>query len=117
MTQVADRIILSGSTSGKQIKVAATATAGTLIHTAVSGSSSIDLVYIYAYNSHSADVVLTIEFGGTTSPDNLVKQTIPFQQGRFLILDGVPLNGGLAVRAFAGTANVIMIDGYVDRLV
>jgi len=117
MTQVADRLLLSGSTSGRSIKVAATATAGTLIHTAVSGSSSIDLVYIYAYNSHSADVVLTIEFGGVSSPDDLIKQTIPFQQGRFLIIDGRALNGGLAVRAFAATTNVITIDGYVDRLV
>ncbi len=35
------KVLLSGSTNGKQIKVAATATPGTTIHTAVTGTTSI----------------------------------------------------------------------------
>lgn len=110
------KVALSGSTNGRSIKVAATGTAGTLIHTAVTGTTDLDEVWIYAYNSHSADVVLTIEFGGVTSPDDLIKQTIPFQQGRFCIIDGRLLQNSLVVRAFAGTANVITIDGFVNRI-
>ena len=34
--------LLSGGTNGKNIKVAATATAGTTIHTAVAGTTDID---------------------------------------------------------------------------
>jgi hypothetical protein len=117
MSQLFSKVILSGSTNGKQIKVAATASSGTTIHTAISGSSSIDEIWLYAYNSHTADVVLTIQFGGTTSPDNDIKLTIPFQQGRFLVCDGMLLQNSNVVRAYAGTANVIMIDGYVNRIV
>lgn len=117
MAQLFTKVLLSGSTNGKQIKVAATASSGTTIHTAVSGSSSMDEIWLYAYNSHTADVVLTIQYGGTTSPDNDIKITIPFQNGRYLVLDGLLLNNSNVVRAFAGTANVIMIDGFVNRIV
>ena len=37
-------VLLSGSTQGKGIKVVQTATAGTTIHTAVSGTSAIDQI-------------------------------------------------------------------------
>ena len=59
--------LLSGSTDGKQIVIANTATAGTLIHTCVSGTSSLDEIWIYAVNSSTSAVKLTIEYGGTTA--------------------------------------------------
>ena len=40
--------ILSGSTDGKSIKVAATATAGTTIHTGSATVTTLDEVWIYA---------------------------------------------------------------------
>lgn len=110
---------LSGAPTGNRgIKVVATATPGTTIHTAVSGTDTgkYDEIWLWAYNSHSADVVLTIEFGGTTSPDDLVKYTVPYQQGLFLIIPGLALQNGNVVRAFAATANVIAIQGYVNRI-
>jgi hypothetical protein len=54
--------ILSGSTSNKPIAVSATATAGTLIHTA--HSTALDEIWLYAVNSSTSSVKLTIEFGG-----------------------------------------------------
>ena len=57
----AKKTILTGSTDGKLIKVVATSTAGTTIHTAE--ASNKDEVHLYAYNNHTADVKLTIEFG------------------------------------------------------
>jgi len=47
---------LSGSTDGKPIKVVATATAGTTIHTAVAGTTAgtFDEIWLYAYNGHSS---------------------------------------------------------------
>lgn len=110
------KVLLSGSTDGKMIKVAATATAGTLIHTAVAGSVSIDEVWLWAVNSDTTDRKLTIEFGGTTSPDDTIEQIIPAEGGLILIVPGLTLNNASVVRAFAETTNVIDIVGYVNRI-
>lgn len=117
MPQTVTKDKLSGSTNGKGIKVVATATLGTTIHAAVSGTSSFDEVWIYAYNGHTADVVLTIEFGEATVPDGNTIITIPFKQGRTLVIDGRLLNNSLNVTAFASVANVIVIDGFVNKIV
>lgn len=117
MAQAFTKSKLSGSTNGKGIKVAATGTLGTTIHTAVSGTSSYDEIWLYAYNGHTADVVLTIEWGEATVPDGNIVVTVPFKQGRFLVVDGRLLNNGLVVTAFAGTTNVIVIDGFVNQIV
>tara|TARA_R100000687_G_scaffold79696_1_gene74219 strand:+ start:499 stop:852 length:354 start_codon:yes stop_codon:yes gene_type:complete len=108
--------LLSGGTSGKNVKVVATATAGTTIHTAVAGSSDIDEIWLYAMNTDSADRKLTIEYGGTTSPDDLVEVTIGTEAGWVLVSPGLLLNGGLIVKAFAAAANVVVINGYVNRI-
>jgi hypothetical protein len=117
MPQTVTKNLLSGSTNGKGIKVVAVATAGTLIHTAVSGSSSMDEIWLYAYNGHTADVTLTLEWGEATVPDGNTIIPIPFKQGRYLIIDGRLLQNSLVVRAFASVANVIVIDGFVNAIV
>ena len=117
MAQVVTKNKLSASTNGKGIKVVATSTIGTTIHTAVAGTSSFDEVWLYAYNGHTADVVLTIEWGEATVPDGNIVITVPFKSGRFLIADGRLLNNGLLVTAFAATANVIVIDGFCNSIV
>lgn len=108
--------LLSGSTNGKQILVAATASPGTTIHTAVAGTSALDEIWIYAYNHSTAPVVLTLQWGGTTVPDNELKCTIPAQAGRIELIDGMLLQNGLIVTAFADTTNVILIDGFVNNI-
>ena len=50
MPTTVSRIPLSGSTNGRGIKIAATATAGTLVHTATSSATDCDVVTLYAYN-------------------------------------------------------------------
>lgn len=106
--------LLSGSTDGKQIKVGATATPGTLIHTAVSGTDNIDEIYIYVINKDPA-TLLTIEWGEVTVPDGFVRKTITENDGYALIIPGLRLQNGLVVRAFAGTADSILVNGYVNR--
>lgn len=109
--------LLSGSTNGKAIKVAATATAGTLIHTAASGTSTIDEIWLYAHNTSSSAVKLTIEWGEATAPDGHIEVNIGAEgTGMVLVAPGIPLQNSLVVRAFAGTANVINIFGYVNRI-
>ena len=109
--------LLSGSTNGKGIKVTATATAGTVIHTAVAGTSSFDEVWLYAHNTSADAVKLTIEWGGVAAPDDHIEINIGAQgTGLILVAPGVLLQNGLVVRAFAGTANVINVFGYVNRI-
>lgn len=114
------KVILSGSTQGRAIKVAATASAGTTIHATGTSASIIDEIWLYAYNSDSADRLLTVQFGSTTTPDDDIKVTIPTQSGLILVVPGLVLTGtGAAantVRAYAATANVITISGYVNRI-
>lgn len=109
---------LSGSTDGKAIKIAATATAGTAIHTAVAGTTdgTYDEIWLWAYNSSTANVTLTLEWGGVAVPDNNIVQTIPFKSGGILIAPGWILQNAAAVAAFAGTTNVITIFGFVNRM-
>ena len=108
------KVVLSGGTSGADILVAATATAGTLIHTA--HATALDEIWLFAQNNHTADVVLTIEFGGVSSPKDVVIQTIPTKSGLVSVIPGIPLTGSLVVRAFAGTASVISVAGFVNRI-
>lgn len=114
------RQLLSGTpASGRVIPVAATATPGTLIHTAVAGAApNFDEVYLWASNVTGAAATLTIEWGGVTDPgDHIVKQfSIPANSPPLPIVTGEVLNGGLVIRAFSGTASAINISGYVNRM-
>ena len=108
--------ILSGSTDGRMIKVAATATLGTTIHTAGAGTTNMDEIWLWAVNSDTTPRKLTIEFGGATAPDNLIEITIPAESGLVEILPGFLLRNSLVVTAFCASANVVMIGGFVNRI-
>jgi len=110
---------LSASTDGRMIKVAATATAGTTIHTGPTNTAHFHEVWLYAVNSDTTDRKLTIEWGGTSAPDDLIEFTVKAENGLYLIVPGLVLQGNataLVVRAFAATANVISIAGYVNEI-
>lgn len=108
------KVKLSGSTDGKQIKVVQTATAGTTIHTA--DATALDEIWLYAVNSSSSAVKLTIEWGEATAPDGNVEVTIPAESGYLLVVPGLLLTNSLVVKAFAASANVILINGFVNRI-
>jgi hypothetical protein len=107
---------LSGSTNGKPIKVVATATLGTTIHTTPAGTTSLDEIWLYAFNSDTLDRTLTIEYGGATAPDQNIVLTVPKQAGLVLVVPGLLLQNSLVVTAFASAANVVTISGYVNRI-
>jgi hypothetical protein len=114
-----NKLTLSGSTDGRPVKVAATATPGTTIHTGSSTATVYDELWLYAQNTDSTDRKLTVEFGGTTSPDDLIEFTVKAENGLYLIVPGLVIKGNatpLVVRAFAATANVLTISGYVNRI-
>jgi len=107
--------LLSGGLDGRNIKVAATATPGTLIHTGP-GVGALDEVYIYVLNTSASEVTLTIEFGGVASPDDHVVKALAPDEGAYLMVPGWLLQNEREVRAFAGTANVVNVNGYVNRI-
>jgi hypothetical protein len=112
--------LLSGSANGRMIKVVATATLGTTIHTTGISATIFDEVWLWAVNSDTTDRKLTIEFGGVGSPDDLIEVTIPAESGLVAVVPGLALNGtGAAskvVTAFCASANVVMIAGFVNRV-
>ena len=59
---------------------------------------------------------LTIEFGGTTAPDDLITLPIPAKAGLVLICERMPILNSLVVRAFADEANDVIIFGRVERV-
>lgn len=109
--------LLSGSTNGKAVLVVATATLGTTIHTAVSGTSSLDEVWLYAHNSSSAAVKLTLQWGEATAPNGNIEINIGAEgTGLVLVAPGILLQNSLVITAFAATASVITLTGYVNRI-
>ena len=111
---------LSESTSGQQILVAATGTPGTAIHNAVASNEADewDEVWLWAWNVDLSNVrKLTLEFGGTTDPDDLIEVTIPtWGAGLTLVVPGLVLHNSAALSAFASETNVIRLMGYVNEI-
>ena len=111
---------LSNSSDGKGIKVVQTATAGTTIHTGPTNTAHFHEVWLYAVNSSASAVKLTIEWGEATAPDGNIELSVAAESGLVLVVPGLPLQGNasaLVVKAFAATANVVVIHGYVNEIV
>jgi hypothetical protein len=107
----------SASTNGRAVKIAATASAGTLLHTATNVAGEQDEVYVYVYNSDTVPREVTVQWGGTTSPDDDIKLTIPPKAGLITVVPGLLLMGGLELRAYGAAANVLTAHVFVNRIV
>lgn len=108
------KVKLSGGTDGRNVKIAATATAGTLLHTA--HATNLDEVWLWACNTDTSARKLTIEFGGVTAPDDLHEVTLAPESGLVLVVPGLLVSNAVVVRAFAATTNVVVVNGYVNRI-
>jgi hypothetical protein len=104
---------LSGSTHGRGIKVAAVATAGTLLHTGQASTTLSDVVTLYACNTDTVTRRITLEWGGVTAVDDHLIYDVPPKATVLLIADGL-IRNSLVIRAFCDTANVVSINGYVN---
>jgi len=111
--------VLSGSTGGQPVEVTDLVSPGTLVHATGVSATQTDEVWVYAFNNdpYEDDLVLTVEFGGTSGADAIVLE-VPHQDGLTLIVPGLPLQGDGAaareVRAF-GPAG-LSVTGYVNRI-
>jgi len=109
--------LLSGSTNGRPILVAATGSPGTAIHTSVAGTTNFDEIWLYAACATTgSNSILTIQYGGTTSPDDNIKLALTGTQGLSLVLPGAVLNNSAVVRAHATTGSIVNITGWVHRI-
>lgn len=105
----------STATSGELITVEATTLeTANLIHTAqaVTGDNNFDEIWLYAVNTHTSDVELSVLWDGKLIPIN-----IPARQGFELIIPGMRINNAKTIKAFAGTTNVINVKCDVNRIV
>jgi hypothetical protein len=115
-----EKLKLGASTNGRPIKVDQTAIAtGTTIHTGSTTTTTYDEIWLYAMNSSTASVKLTIGWGGTSDPDDLIEVTVLPEAGLVTVVPGLVLKGAataLIVKAAAATANVITIHGFVNQI-
>ncbi len=107
------KVKFSASTNGRGIKVAATATAGTTIHT--TSSADLDEITAYVCNTDTVERMITFEMGGTTSPDDHLTLIVPAFETA-LVVPGLILTGGVILRAFGSAANVLVVFGFVNRI-
>lgn len=121
MTQIYTKEKLSGSTDGSPITIVGTGsgTANT-IHTAVSGTTAgvYDEVWVYAWNTSSSDVTLTLGIDGYTLPPAIILPGAgtASTDGIKLVLPGIILQNSKVVSAFASSASVIRVVGYVHNI-
>jgi hypothetical protein len=111
---------LSGSTDGKAVKVGGPATGNAVtVHTAVSGTTvgTFDEIWLYANNTSANSVKLTIEWGTTTAADGNIELTVLPEAGLVTVIPGLILQNGMVVKAFAATADVILLTGFVNAIV
>ncbi len=86
------------------------------MHTAIATADGIDEIWLWAYNSHTTDLKITVTMGGTDDPDDHIVYDVPFDDGAHLIVPGLVLTGGLNMSAMGETTNLITVFGYVNRI-
>lgn len=112
------RVLLSGSTNGRPINVAANATPGTSIHASITSTSAFDEIYAWATNVTSSAATLYVEWGATGSTQALVQAySISANSAPVPIATGQVLNGNVSAAAFCSATSAINITGFVNRIV
>jgi hypothetical protein len=110
---------LSGSTDGLAIKVGGPATGDAVtVHTAVAGTTvgTFDEIWLYANNTSGNSVKLTIEWGTATAADGNIELTVLPEAGLVTVIPGLILQNAKVVKAFAATADVILLTGFVNAI-
>jgi hypothetical protein len=107
--------LLSGSTNGMPISLTTDSTSSAVtIHTAVSGTTDIDEVWIWATNIHTGSITLTLEVG-TTDEDQHIRAVINPDE-TVLVCPGLAIQNAKVIKGFSTTANKCNVFGYVNRM-
>ena len=128
MTTTYSIVPLSASTDFRGIKIAATSSPGTTIHTAQASTVLPDLLHLEFCNTDTVARPLTLEWGGTTNPDDRKAYLLLPGENR-VVGHQAPIRNALVIKAssitmtwidgvsYAGAANVVVCTGgsYVQR--
>ena len=115
------KVALSGGAAdGTGIELAIDSGTFTTIHTTSTTATTLDEIWLYAQNTDTSDRKLTLKFGGTDDPDDLIEVTIPTEAGLVLVVPGLILAGkastGLILLGACAVASKMTVYGYVNRI-
>ena len=108
------KICITGAANGTGVKVVQTSTAGTTVHTGVTGTTDFHEVWLWACNTDTSAAVLTLEWGSADVDDNIKYLIQPNET--LLVSPGLLIQNDLIVKAFASVANKVNIFGYAHLL-
>ena len=115
------KVALSGGAAdGTGIELAIDSGTFTTVHTTTTTATTLDEIWLYAQNTDTSDRKLTLKFGGTDDPDDLIEVTIPTEAGLVLVVPGLILAGkastGLILLGAGAAASKMTVYGYVNRI-
>ena len=119
MAQNFTAMTLSAATNGLPIKILATATAGTTIHTATSadGPEGCDEVWLWAGSTTSVAVNATLHFSNDGAGDRTINFRVPAAyHGPIPILAGHRVLDGVVISATCSVAERVNVWGNVNRV-
>lgn len=103
------RKILSGSVSGRPTLITATTSPGNTIHAA--HATATDLVWVKIGPNTASDTEAWLYDGTTTIHMKVLKDI-----GPSWFLQGIPVTNGVTISAYAAAANILNVNGGVDRI-
>ena len=118
MATYSKQYLSGGAADGTGIKLAVDSGAYTTIHTSSVGQAGhIDEIWLYGSNTDTSDIKVTLQFGGTTDPDDIMEVTVGAEAGLVLLVPGLVLKGNsLLLKGAAATADKVTVFGYVNRI-
>ena len=117
MATYSKQYLTGGAADGTGIKLAVDSGTYTTIHTSSGTPSHIDEVWLYASNTDATDRKVSLQFGGTTDPDDIIEVTVGAEAGLVLLVPGLVLKGGsLVLKGAAAVADKVTVFGYVNRI-
>ena len=117
MATYSKQYLSGGAANGTGIELAVDSGTYTTVHTSSGTAGDIDEIWLYASNTHTSDIKVTLKFGGTDDPDDIIEVTVGAEAGLVLLVPGLILKGGsLVLLGAAATASKVSVFGYVNRI-
>ena len=117
MATYSKQYLSGGAANGTGIELAVDSGTYTTVHTSSGTAGDIDEIWLYASNTDTSDIKVTLKFGGTDDPDDIIEVIVGAEAGLVLLVPGLILKGGsLVLLGAAATAAKVTVFGYVNRI-
>ena len=118
MATYSKQYLTGGEADGTGIELPAIASSYVTIHTSSAGQAGhMDEIWLYGSNTDASAIKVTLRFGGTDDPDDIIEVTVGAEAGLVLLIPGLILKGnGLLLTGGAATASKVTVFGYVNRI-